>query len=364
MFQLQKRRLGRTDLEVSVIGFGGIPIIGASKEYAHKMLTYAYELGINYFDTARAYGDSEEKFGEALKLVRDKVILATKTYQKKSDTVLFELKQSLRNLKTDYIDIVLVQRVDDERAFRAIMSEDGALRALKEAKKKEDVGFIGISSHNPYIFSKVIQSGQFDIALVPLSLITREFTEEALELAEKLDVGVVVMKPFGGTDFRFVQSEWNIWNLPVGEFHQIFGKDKEKAGRALRFVLAHSIDTVIPGFSSIEDVESAASVGEGFQGLTEKEKKDYSFGKMPQEPFCRECGACLPCNRGLNIPFILRLYKYHTFYSIRIWSREVYQRLSTKVDDCTNCGQCESKCPYQLPIVNMLRAAHKAIPSC
>ena len=137
----------------------------------------------------------------------------------------------------------------------------------------------------------------------------------------------------------------------------IMGEGKAKTERALRFILAHDIHTMVPGFSTLEEVESAAEVGEEFTGLTKQEKKDMRFGELPLEPFCRECGLCTPCPDGLNIPLILGLDKYCTFHGITNWTKEVYERLNTRADSCTKCAKCEPKCPYKLPIIKMLSKA-------
>jgi len=149
---MHRRRLGRTGLQVSVVGFGGIPIIALSREKAEKVVRYAYEKGVNYFDTARAYGDSEEKMGAALKDVRDEVVLATKTHQRtKEAAARAGLKQSLRNLQTDRIDLVQLHGIDSEQLLKKAMSSEGALSALEEAKAQGKIDHIGISGHNPYV---------------------------------------------------------------------------------------------------------------------------------------------------------------------------------------------------------------------
>ena len=360
---MQRRRLGRTNLKVSVIGFGGIPIVKVGKEEAYKMIRRAFELGINYFDTARAYGDGEEKLGMALKDVRDEVIIATKTHQRtREDAARAGLKQSLRKLKTARIDIVFLHGIDDEKTLKQAMKTEGSLTALKEARAEGKIDFIGISGHRPYILANAIKTGEFDVILVPLNLINREATEELLLLAKELDVGIVTMKPFGGMDYRFVRQEW--WGTYVPdktEFNRIFGKGMLRTERALKFVLAHPVSTVIPGFSSIEEIEAAAKVGKEFVGLTSQEVKDLRFGELPPLPFCRWCGLCVPCPEGLNIPLILTLQTYHTFHGIRNWTRLVYDKLSTKVDSCTKCAECEPKCPYKLPIVEMLFQTEKTL---
>ena len=360
---MQKRRLGRTNLKVSVIGFGGIPIVKVSKEEACKMIRRAFELGINYFDTARAYGDGEEKLGMALKDVRDEVIIATKTHQRtREDAARAGLKQSLRKLKTARIDIVFLHGIDDEKILKQAMKTEGSLTALKEARTQGKIDFIGISGHRPYILANAVKTGEFDVVLVPLNLINREATEELLLLAKELDVGTVTMKPFGGMDYRFVRQEW--WGTYVPdktEFNRIFGKGMLRTKRALKFVLAHPISTAIPGFSSIEEIEAAAKVGREFVGLTPQEVKDLRFGELPPSPFCRWCGLCMPCPEGLNIPLILTLQTYHTFHGIRNWTRLVYDKLSTKVDSCTKCAECEPKCPYKLAIMEMLFQTEKTL---
>lgn len=360
---MQKRRLGRTNLNVSVIGFGGIPIIQTSTGEAVEMIRRAHDLGINYFDTARVYGNSEEKLGTALGEVRDKVIIATKTHQRtREDAARAGLKQSLQKLRTDHIDIMLLHGIDDEKTLEQAMATEGSLTAVKEARQQGKVRFIGLSGHRPLILMKAIRTGEFDMILVPFNIINREATEELLPLAKELDIGVVVMKPFGGADLRFAARE--LWAARVpekAEFNRIMGEGTAKAQRALRFVLAHDIHTMVPGFSSVKEVESAAKVGEEFTGLTQQEKADLRFGELPPPPFCRECGLCVPCPDGLNIPLILGLDKYYTFHGITNWTREVYERLNTRADSCTKCAKCEPKCPYKLPILEMLSQANQRL---
>jgi hypothetical protein len=356
---LQKRRLGRTNVQVSVIGFGGIPIIQATVAKAVEMIKRAYDLGINYFDTARVYGNSEEKYGMALGDVRDKVIIATKTHQRtREEAARSGLKQSLQKLRTDHIDIMLLHGIDDEKTLEQAMAADGSLTAVKEARKEGKVRFIGMSGHRPLVLMKAIRTGEFDMILVPFNIINREATEELFPLAKELDIGVVIMKPFGGANLSFAARELWASRVPEkAEFNRIIGEGQVKTERALRYVLAHDIHTIVPGFSTIEEVESAAKVGEEYTGLTQQEKTDLKYGELPSPPFCRECGLCVPCPDGLNIPLILGLDKYYTFHGIADWSRQVYERLNTKVDSCTKCAKCEEKCPYKLPVIEMLNQA-------
>lgn len=368
---MQTRRLGRTDLQVSVVGFGGIPIISASRDEAETVVRHAYEHGINYFDTARNYGDSEEKIGAALKDVRDEVVLASKVLQRtKGDAARAGLKQSLRNLRTDRIDLMQLHGIDSDEVLQKVTSKDGALAALKEAKERGQIDFIGISGHNPHVLVKAVRTGEFDTVLVPLNVLDRIATENLFSIANGLDVGIVIMKSLGGCGgpLEFVQREARLLGRPerdwpdMSEFVAHFGNvGLERAQRSLRFVLAHDIDTVIPGFRTTDEVDFALSVADHFQGLTSEEKNAYKFGELPPEPFCRECGVCMPCPDSVEVPTILRWATYYTFYGVKNWTREQYPKLRTKVNSCTECAECEKKCPYHLPVISMLKLAEEIL---
>jgi predicted aldo/keto reductase-like oxidoreductase len=359
---MKKRRLGRTNLNVSVIGFGGEWVIPSSVEYACKMYKRALDLGINYFDAARIYGNVEEKLGMALEDVRDNVVIATKTHHLfDPDAARVGLKQSLRNLRTDRVDIVIVQHIDNEKTLKHFLGENTALSVLKEARSQGKLNFIGLSGHKPHVLAKAIRTGEFDMILAPFNIINREVTEELLPLAKKLDVGVASMKTFGGPDQRFVQYELSKIVPEKTEFNRIFGEGNTRTERALGYVLANDVHTAVCGLSTIEEVESAAKVGAKFTGLTQEEKANVRFGELPPEPFCRECTLCRRCPEGLKIHLILGLDKYFTYYGITDWTKEIYERLAVKVDSCTKCAECEPKCPYKLPIIKMLNQAQERL---
>lgn len=183
---MKKRRLGRTNLDVSVIGFGGEWIVPESVENAVAMLRRAYDLGVTYFDTARIYGNSEEKVGIALEDVRDEVVITTKTYHLFDlDAARVDIKQSLHKLRTDHVDIVILQHIDNERTLKQVIEEKSALSVLKELRSQGKLNFIGVSGHRPHILAKAVQIGEFDMILAPFNIINREATEELLPLAKK-----------------------------------------------------------------------------------------------------------------------------------------------------------------------------------
>lgn len=325
-------------------------------EESIKIVRRAVDLGVNYFDTARGYGDSEEKLGSALQGLRDKCIVASKTGSKTKKESLKEVEKSLKALKTDRIDILQLHGIDDLQILKKTMSSDGALKTCEEARSEGLIDFIGISSHRPNVLVEAIKTGEFDMVLVPLNVVTRQPIEVLLPLAKKYNVGVVVMKPLAMKvanilTWKYKPSLSLLSNHP--ELKNLLGVDiTSRVSRALRFILAQDISTVIPGFKSVEEVEVAAKVGEEFKGLTPEEESlfNVNLGKY----YCRDCGLCLPCPRKLNIPALLRFYDLAQIYNLKNWAKELYSGLEVKADKCDNCGICEPKCPYQIPIKKIL----------
>lgn len=157
---MQKRRLGRTNLQASVVGFGGTWIADLSKLEAFSVVRHAFDLGINYFDTARLDGDSEEKIGAALHEVRDKCIIATKTGSRTKKESRKDFEFSLERLQTDRLDIIQLHGIDDEKTLAKAMGADGSLQTCKEARKRGLVDFIGITGHKPQVLTRAVESGE------------------------------------------------------------------------------------------------------------------------------------------------------------------------------------------------------------
>jgi len=180
---MQKRKLGKTGLDVSVVGFGGTWISELNMPEAVKVIQRAFELGINYFDTAKLDGDSEEKLGAALKDVRDECVLATKTASRTRSESLTDFKSSLRRLKTDRLDLIQLHGIDDEKTLGKAVGPDGSLQMCKKARSKGLVDFIGVTGHKPHILIKAIETNEFDTILVPLNVVTRQALEELIPRA-------------------------------------------------------------------------------------------------------------------------------------------------------------------------------------
>jgi predicted aldo/keto reductase-like oxidoreductase len=359
---LQKRKLGRTNLEVSVIGFGAMWLPELKADECVKVVKRAIELGINYFDTARNYGDSEEKLGLALQDSRDKCVIASKTGSRTKEESLEHLKKSLEALKTDRMDILQLHGIDDSETLRKALSAGGAIDTCKKARAKGLVDFIGISSHRPKILVEAIKTGEFDVVLVPLNVVTRQPTEELLPLAKEHDVGVVVMKPLAMKVANMLTWKYSPSFSLLSEDPDLatfLGADTTSRVRnALRFILAQDISTIVPGFKNVKEVEVAAKIGEEYKELTLKEEN--LFKANLENNHCRDCGLCLPCPRKLNIPAILRFYDLDRIYNLKNWARKLYSGLEVKADECDNCGICEPKCPYHVSIRKSLAETRMA----
>jgi len=360
---LEKRRLGRTGLNVSIVGFGGTWISQLSMDEAVKVVRWAFELGINYFDTAKLDGDSEQKIGTALQDVKDECIYATKTASRTKRESLADFKASLRRLKTDRLDLIQLHGIDDEKTLRTAIGSGGSLEMCKKARSEGLVDYIGITSHKPNVLIKAIETNEFDTVLVPLNVVTRQALEELIPLAKELDIGVAIMKPLSAKTSQIVTCLYNpslslLSDEP--ELKALLGQDTASMVRsALRFVLSQDISVVLTGFKSIEEVETAAQAGNDYRKLTRDEEE--RFNVQFDDPYCRDCGLCLPCTKNIDISAILRFHVLSTTYGLKNWAKKLYKGLEVNAVGCTECSECEPKCPYNLPIMSMLKDAHECL---
>jgi predicted aldo/keto reductase-like oxidoreductase len=342
-----------------MVGFGGTWISELGTPEAVKVVKKAFDLGINYFDTAKLDGDSEEKIGAAIHDVRDKCVIATKTGSRTKKESLKDFKSSLKRLKTDRLDIIQLHGIDDEKTLAKAMSSDGSLQTCKGARKQGLVDFIGITGHKPRVLTKAVESGEFDTVLVPLNVVTRQALEELLPAAKAKDVGVVVMKPLSAKTSTLITCLYQpslslISDEP--ELKTLLGQNGEEMVKsALRYVLSQDVTAVIPGLKSVIEVETAAKTGEQYAELTKEEQEHFNFNLGAS--YCRDCGQCLPCPQNLNIAAILRFHTLYEGYGLKVWAKKLYDGLEVKADKCTKCGECQTKCPYQLPVADLLEKA-------
>ncbi len=357
---MDKRRLGRTNLQVSQVGFGGTWISELQSDLAIAVVRLAFELGITYFDTAPLDGDSEVKIGVALEDVRDECVLATKTGSRTKQESLVDVQNSLKRLRTDHLDIIQLHGIDDETTLAKAMDAAGSLQTCKVAKKEGLADFIGITGHKPRVLAKAIQTGEFDTILVPINVVTRQALEELLSTAKAHDVGVVAMKPLSAKTSNLITCLYHPSLSLVSqepELKALLGETgDEQVTTALRYVLGQDVAAVIPGLRRIHEVEVAANVGEEYRGLTPQEQQHFTFNLG--SAYCRDCGECKGCPENVNIAAILRFYCFYETFGLKEWAKKLYGGLEIKADKCTGCGECEPKCPYKLSIEKELQKAH------
>ncbi len=322
---------------MSVIGFGGIPIQGVDAGEAGRVVRAALEEGITLFDSARVYTDSEEKLGRALQGRRREVVLATKSMARDRAGMAREIETSLAALRTDCIDLYQVHNPGSEEQLTQVLAPGGALEALEAARAQGKVRFVGLTGHSRPLLARALGCGRFDTVQLPFSPLESEACGDVLPAARAAGAGVLAMKPLGGGA---------LGKLPRA---------------ALRRGLELGVDVVLAGMDGVEQVRENAAAGraEGPLGAAELEALEAECARWAGE-FCRRCGYCKPCPNGLDIPFLLLIEAYYTRYELEDWARARLAALSKRFTDCQACGQCTERCPYSLPVPELMaRAAER-----
>jgi len=320
-------RLGRTNLTVNKNGFGALPIQRVTMSEAEKILCKAYEGGINYFDTAHVYSDSEEKLGQALHDVRDNIVISTKAMTSTVEGFWDQLHTSLRRLRTDYIDIyqfhnpAVVPRPGDG---------SGLYEAMLEAREKEMIRYIGITNHRLTVAQEAVLSGLYDTLQFPFSYLANEKEEALVRLCEEKDIGFICMKALAGGLITRSDAAYAY----LAQFHvaPIWGIQRESE---------------LDEFLSYQ--QSAPVMDEAMKNFIEKERRELAGD------FCRGCGYCMPCPVGIEINTCARMSLLLRRSPSAGHLSERGRAMMAKIDDCLNCGQCSSKCPYGLDTPALLK---------
>jgi predicted aldo/keto reductase-like oxidoreductase len=327
---MKKLRLGKTNLMVSEVGFGGIPLARVSKEKASKTLLRAIELGINFIDTANAYKDSEFKIGQTIKGVRDELILATKSTRRQKKELLGHIDNSLKMLQTDRIDLFQIHQVSGHDELKKVFDPGGALEGALEAKQAGKILHIGITSHRLETAIELVQSEYFETIQFTANFVETESIEQLFPQADKLDIGCIVMKPLGGGVL-------------------------ENAGVCFRFLQQYPHYIPIPGMSEIEEVEEIVALYENKTPLTDEDIKTMDEIKQKVgTQFCRRCGYCEPCPHGVKIFAGMAIQRVLTNYG-KHYDAPWFLEGINSIENCTNCGCCENLCPYNLAIRQTLK---------
>ncbi len=324
---MQTVRLGKTELVVSKNGFGALPIQRTEKDEACRILRKAYEGGINYFDTARFYTDSEAKIGEALSDVRDKIIISSKTMRTEVEGFWRELKLSLSLLKTDYIDIY---QFHNPPFCPKPGDGTGLYEAMLEAKRLGMIRHIGISSHRLAVAEEAVRSGLYETLQFPFSYLASEKEEALVKLCAEHDVGFICMKGLaGGLITRSDVAYAYLAEFPVAP---IWGIQREWE---------------LDEFLSYN--EAPPHLTDEMREFIEREREEL-YGE-----FCRGCGYCMPCPAGIEIHSCARMSLMLRRAPMAASLTPEAQEKMKKIEDCINCGQCKAKCPFGLDTPNLLK---------
>ena len=329
---MEYRTLGKTGLRISRMGFGGIPIQRIDAEGTKVLMHKLVDAGINYIDTARGYTVSESYLGYALEGIRDKFVLATKSMSRTKEAMAKDIDISLGNLKTDYIDLYQVHNPSLAQLDQ-VCAPGGALEALLEARAAGKIGHIGLTAHSVEVFEKALELPWVETIMFPYNIVESQGEALIAKCAEK-NIGFIDMKPLAGGAI-------------------------EDAALALRFVCANpNVSVVIPGMAEPKELEQNLEAVNNAAPLSAGELAQMdAVRKRLGTQFCRRCNYCAPCTVGISIPNVFLFEGYLERYGLADWAKGRYATLDVKASACVECGACEERCPYHLPIRQMLKKA-------
>jgi predicted aldo/keto reductase-like oxidoreductase len=328
---MKRMVLGKTGIEAVRMGFGGIPIQRVSETQAVEVVLYALEKGMDFIDTSRMYTNSETRIGKALKESGKKVAVATKSFARSADGIQRDVETSLKELQRDYIDLYQCHGISSDEEYRLITSPNGALEGLLRAKEQGLIGHVGITSHSLDLLEKVLEDGLFETIMVCLSFLEPAAEEKILPKARAKNVGVIAMKPFSGG---------------VIETPEI----------ALRWVLSFPDILVLAGVEHKELIDQNWKVFLGDYGMVDSEKqKMEEIRKEFDKKFCRRCDYCQPCPAEIPIQFVLGIRSMVKRAGTSMMQTPMLRNMLEKAVNCTECGDCLERCPYGLPIPEMIK---------
>jgi predicted aldo/keto reductase-like oxidoreductase len=328
---MEKVRLGRTNLIVTKLGWGGIPIQRTEEAQAVSVIRAVVDMGVDLLDTARGYTNSERKVGLALKGIDKPVILSSKSPER-TNKIYDQVHESLKQLQVKKIHIYHLHNVSKFEDYEKVMSPGGAFEGLQRARDEGLIDHIGLTSHSLDVLERVLGENRVEVIMTCYSFLEPEAANKILPLARAKDVGVLTMKPFSGGVI-------------------------EEAGPALRFVLSTPDIVPIPGSETVERARENWKVfKEGLPDHKLTEEDQARIKQVRQEfnrQFCRRCDYCQPCSQNINIqmamglPAVIKRFPHEEVG----WIKDVIE----KARNCTECGDCLPRCPYQLPIPELIK---------
>lgn len=324
-------RLGKTNLMVSELGFGGIPIQRLSSDDAVRVVQRALDLGVTLIDTANGYTNSEERIGKAIAGRRDQVVLATKSGARNLATFREHVALSFQRLAVDHIDVLQFHNVSDEEHYQQVVAPGGMLEYAQALKAQGRIGHIGVSSHNLDMACKLVASGHFETLMFPFCVVTPEPADKLIPLCREHDVAFISMKPMGGGMLD---------------------------NATLAFKYLRQFPDIVPlvGIQTAREIEEIVDIMNGPAGMSADERA--AAERMRCElgsRYCRSCDYCQPCPEGIGISTVLRFRSSAKRFPAERFFGEWGKAQIAKAENCAECGECEERCPYHLPIRDMLK---------
>ncbi len=328
---MNRIRFGKTELQVSELAFGGIPIMRLPREEAVSLVRYAMERGINFIDTAWGYGDSEEKIGAAVRgLPRDEIVLSSKSPASDKKTFTEHLDTCLKRVGTDHFDIYHLHNVSTREKMDAVFAPGGALEGLLDAVKAGKVRFPAFSAHNLRTAKLLMESGQFSVTQIPFNFVDDQGTEEALPLAKRLDLGLIAMKPLGGGLLS-------------------------RADLCFKFLKGFDWIVPDPGVEKKEELDEIIDIYENGAVLSEEDRAEMGAIRAEMgDEWCHRCDYCQPCPKGIPISSVL-IAKSAAKRMTKEAAAAFLEPSMRLAEECIECGQCASRCPYKLDIPALLK---------
>lgn len=323
--------LGKTGIEAVRFGFGGIPIQRVDERQAVEVVLYALEKGMDFIDTSRMYTTSENRIGKALKETDKKAFVATKSFSRSADGIQKDIETSLRELQLDTIDLYQCHAVGNMEEYRQVTGPDGALSGLMKAKEQGIIGHIGITSHSLDLLERVVDDGLFETIMVCFSFLEPAAAEKVIPKARGKQIGIIAMKPLSG----------GVIGAPEA---------------ALKWIFSCPDILVIAGVEEKALIDQNWKIFQGSYTLTgEERRKIREIEREFDRKFCRRCDYCLPCTVGIQIQFALGVRSMVGRMGQGILQQPMFRDIWEKAASCTECGDCMERCPYDLPIPDMIR---------
>ncbi len=326
---MDKIRLGRTELMVSKTSFGALPIQRIGHKEAQALMRHAFDHGVNYFDTANCYTDSEEKIGETFHALRDQIIISTKSMSDTKEGVVEHSELSLKRMQTDYIDLF---QFHNPAILPDPQDPNGSYAGALEAQKRGYIRHIGITNHRLDVANKAVESGNFATMQFPFSYLSGQGELDLIDRCKAADMGYIAMKGLSGGLLTNARA---------------------------CYVFMQQHPTVVPiwGIQHQWELDQFLTLTEENPAMTpEMETIIAADRKELAGNFCRGCGYCLPCPADIQIPQAARMSALLRRAPSAEFLTPDYNATMHRIDNCIHCNACKSRCPYELDIPHVLQA--------